>query len=460
MKKITILILHTLICTMGIAQQVVLTFSGQDIHAHEYVQLSRIEIADVTHNWRDTLIYPDTVAILTVGVGIEENTDNNTFGLAQNNPNPFSGNTNVSLNLAEAGAIAMDIRDVTGRTIDTWHAAFLPIGVHQFHISIADAGIYFLTACQNGKTTSVKMVNNGNGTKNSIEYVETVEAQSHAFQLHQKNGTKGTIPYAFSIGDAMTYKGYATINGEEMESDLLIKPQLESEEIIFDFTIPFVCGSDSIIDADGNSYHTVSIGNQCWMRENLKTTKYANGTAITTGNETSNVVAYWYYPNNDAANKDLHGLLYNWKAVMGDEASSTANPSGVQGICPIGWHVPSDAEWTQMTDYVSSQSEYICNNYTTYIAKALASTTGWDNNNYECNVGNDSGSNNATNFSAVPSGLFDGNYNYFGARAHFWTSTENDSASAFGRYLFYNVGGVSYYSNDKNKGFSVRCVRD
>ena len=97
--------------------------------------------------------------------------------------------------------------------------------------------------------------------------------------------------------------------------------------------------------ADGNTYNTVLIGTQCWMKENLRTKKYANGTTISQGSlSSSSSTAYWYFPNNDSSNMSTYGLLYNWKAVMQNSSSSSANPSGVQGVCPNGWHVPSDAE--------------------------------------------------------------------------------------------------------------------
>ena len=131
--------------------------------------------------------------------------------------------------------------------------------------------------------------------------------------------------------------------------------------------------SQPVTDIDGNEYKTVKLGNQVWMAENLRTTRYADGTPIPLGTEASLDVAYRYYPNYNRANVSKYGYLYNWAAVMNGSASSEANPSGVQGICPDGWHVPSDAEWTELTNYVSSQSQYVCGDDTNYIAKALAS---------------------------------------------------------------------------------------
>ena len=132
-------------------------------------------------------------------------------------------------------------------------------------------------------------------------------------------------------------------------------------------THPTCSGSPTVTDYDGNVYQTVQIGNQCWMKENLRTTHYADGTTIPLGTSTSTTTSYRYNPNNDANNVPTYGYLYNWTAVMNGAGSSIATPSGVQGVCPTGWHVPSDAEWTQLTDYVGSQSVYLCGNDSAYL---------------------------------------------------------------------------------------------
>ena len=217
-------------------------------------------------------------------------------------------------------------------------------------------------------------------------------------------------------------------------------------------------GAATLTDIDGNVYNTVQIGNQCWMKENLKTTKYADGTSISHGSSTSSYdTPYWYYPNNNSSNKPTYGLLYNWKAMMNNASSSASNPSGVQGICPTGWHVPSYAEWTQLTDYVSSQSQWVCGNSNSYIAKALAGTTGWDSSTNTCAVGNTPSNNNATGFSALPAG---NNIDYFGYCAYFWSTTQNDSSNAYNRYLYYSNAKISSYDYYKSTGYSVRCVRN
>ena len=208
-------------------------------------------------------------------------------------------------------------------------------------------------------------------------------------------------------------------------------------------------GTPTLTDIDGNVYNTIQIGNQCWMRENLRVSHYADGTAI-----------YGYYPSDDTAYKQSYGLLYRWYTMMGNASSSNANPSGVQGICPAGWHVPSSAEWSQLIDYVSSQSQYWCNGDSTHIAKALAFNSSWISDTKTCAVGYNQQTNNSLGFGALPAGGDGGLYG-FGANAYFWSCTDTSNGYPYYRILsYFNVS--CYNSNDKTSSsrMSVRCLRD
>lgn len=216
----------------------------------------------------------------------------------------------------------------------------------------------------------------------------------------------------------------------------------------------------TVVDYDGNTYNTVKLGNQCWMKENLRTTRYSNGTNIALGRSTSTTTALRYYPNGNSSNVSTYGYLYNWKAVMGNSLSSSANPSGVQGICPTGWHVPSDTEWTQLTDYVSSQSQNVCGGDNRNIAKTFASTLGWYSSTETCAVGNNPSANNASGFSAFPAGSYDSDYGYFfGDEAYFWSTTENNDNYAYLIGLYYADAYVNRGYTNKYYIFSVRCIR-
>ena len=233
------------------------------------------------------------------------------------------------------------------------------------------------------------------------------------------------------------------------------------------------CDSKTVTDYDGNVYNTVLIGTQCWMKENLRTTHYADGWPIEASSSvSSSTVAYYYYPNNNASNVEIYGLLYNWKALMRDSDFSNSTPSGVQGVCPDGWHVPSNGEWNQLTTYVNNQYEYRCNGQANTYAKALADSIGWNYNagfadQYPCNIASGEGVNNGTGFSARAAGYCNGfSYLYFGTDFFCWSTSQipgqgTTFCSKFKlnyRSLSSELGSLSMQG--KTQGFSVRCLRD
>ncbi len=231
----------------------------------------------------------------------------------------------------------------------------------------------------------------------------------------------------------------------------------------------------AVTDIDGNTYDAVQIGSQVWMAENLHVSKYADGTPIPKGRLNvseycSSDEPYFYVTYNTEGfgynYQPLYGYLYNWPAVMNGANNSNTNPSGVQGVCPNGWHVPSDAEWKQLEEYVKNNSQYHCDNCEECIAKALASTERWHHSSNNCAVGNDPGSNNATGFSAFPTGyyhpLFYGND---GDYAVLWSTTKVFEFD-WGPLVFgishdsTSVYRGEYYQAHESMGIPVRCVRD
>jgi len=223
----------------------------------------------------------------------------------------------------------------------------------------------------------------------------------------------------------------------------------------------------AVMDIDGNTYDAVQIGNQVWMAENLRTTKYADGTSIPMGSTYTFYEPYRYVPGPNQSNGenmenvDHYGYLYNWCAVMHGASSSTANPSGVQGICPDGWHVPSDAEWTELTNYMKTQPTYMASGNADHLAKALAATWGWNSSSEMDAPGDNPSTNNATGFSDLPAGRYSGYYGSFGINASYWSATEYSSDDgAYMRGIGHDYATVAGGYGYKDFGFSVRCVRD
>ena len=465
MKNI-VSILSILIITISTAkpQSVILTFTGRNQN-NGYVQLDHVIIKNLTKDWQEILYWPDTVLTMTY-TGIENHVkanDNLPIQLTQNNPNPFDGTTYATLILTKDGDVSVEITDVSGRIVETQNFASLQQGTLELLISLSTAGMYFLTARQNGINTSIKMINRGNGGTDNIAITSNVESQFTASALPKHtDSNKGTTNNPFDIGDQMEYVGYATVNGTELESLHITQVQNTSEFITLHF-ITLVDGQpcpDAFImtDIDGNTYHTVQIGNQCWMKENLRTTHFADSTPIALGYTSSSTSSYRYNPHNNADYVTDYGYLYNWPAMMHGETSGSS--AGVQGVCPDGWHVPDDAEWIQLTDYLGNQSQYQCNGNNTYIAKALSSTTIWTTSSENCAVGNNPADNNSSGFTAFPAGGLQNQQYSFGNCAYFWSAPQGSNNQVLYRALYHDDATVTRFNGYKEYAFSVRCVKD
>jgi uncharacterized protein (TIGR02145 family) len=220
----------------------------------------------------------------------------------------------------------------------------------------------------------------------------------------------------------------------------------------------------TVTDIDGNTYQAVQIGQQIWMAENLKVTRYADGTSIplvedaaTWGAFSSSDKAYCWHDNSVSA-RDVYGGLYTWAAAMNGASSSSNNPSGVQGVCPNGWHLPSDAEWKQLEMYLGMSQADADNTGFRGVDEGgklkEAGTVHWDSPN--------TGATNESGFTALPGSdrVQDGGFGRTGIYAHFWTATETGGDNARSRYLDYLSAGVARGENIKREGYSIRCVRD
>ena len=229
----------------------------------------------------------------------------------------------------------------------------------------------------------------------------------------------------------------------------------EVDSLSFSKIYPQTTGT--VLDVDGNSYNWRTIGTQTWMTENLKTSKYRNGDPISNvtvdADWSALLTGAWCYQNNNISNNVKYGKLYNWFAV-----------SDVRNIAPIGWHVATADEWTTLENYVSTQL-----GTSLTVGKALAATTDWTDtygNPSLAVVGtivNNTAINNSSNFKALPGGERTSIPGYFANLAStgsWWCSTQFDDTSAYHRGLQALSNSISHQYNDKQFGFSVRCVRD
>jgi len=181
---------------------------------------------------------------------------------------------------------------------------------------------------------------------------------------------------------------------------------------------------------DGTTYKAVTICNQCWMQENLNY-------AVRDGS--------WCFENVNL-NCNTYGRLYDWNAVMNGANASGNNPSGVQGVCPAGWHVPSQAEWNQLIDYMNDK-EYATGD-------ALMKAGAWDNN---------TSASNETGFTALPAGYYDvrnSTWKGLSLSTCYWTTTGSGQDHIQVWWLNYNQHEASDDIEEKEMRFSLRCIRD
>lgn len=220
---------------------------------------------------------------------------------------------------------------------------------------------------------------------------------------------------------------------------------------------------NAVQDRNGNWYGAVVIGKQVWLAENLKTRNRSDWTTIPVGGTTaSDSTPYCYYPNGQSYRVDDYGLLYNWAAAMDGGSASSQNPSGVQGLSPDGWHIPSEAEFDQLLNYVASKPKFLADEITTNaVAKSLAARSGWNTSTNTNAVGNNPSQNNKTLFGAKATGTFnyEGSIGNFGSSTIFWTTTP-DSSQAKGKYIGTMNPTVISGSFNKESGFAIRCVCD
>lgn len=200
--------------------------------------------------------------------------------------------------------------------------------------------------------------------------------------------------------------------------------------------------AQTVTDIDGNVYSTVTIGTQVWMQENLKVTKYNDGSIIGTTNPANQDISsetnpkyQWVY-NGDDNNLPVYGRLYTWYS---------ANDS--RKVCPVGWHIPTSAEWTTLTNYLGGAG-------TAGAKLREAGTSHWTSPN--------TGADNSSGFTALPGGYRhpNGTFNYMGGTGFWWSATESGAANASYLSLSYDYNGTISMSNPKNVALSVRCLSD
>jgi uncharacterized protein (TIGR02145 family) len=308
-----------------------------------------------------------------------------------------------------------------------------------------------LFSAQLGSSASLANVNWNQGSKflqvelnlgNGFLEIGTQQMLSVPYALYAQN----VAVHVSSVGDTL-FVG---------DGQFVIVPGIsDANSPLITGTTTHTCGAAGILNADssygtlidqeGNEYKTIIIGTQEWMAENLNTSIYRNGEVIPknlSNNAWQNTTqGSWSYYDNDAIHDCPDGKLYNWFACV-DSAQ----------LCPTGWHVPSDADWTILTDYLGGLN----------VAGAKMKTLGNLSSGNGLWTSPNLGATNSSGFSGTPAGYryMLGYSNYIGNGGLWWSSSEFGAVEAHMRFLNFNLASAGRDQYNKHYGFSVRCVKD
>ncbi|MBW6492910.1 MAG: T9SS type A sorting domain-containing protein [Lentimicrobium sp.] len=424
MKKILFLTFLFVISETLLAQNYLISFtaSGQS------PTIDSIQVSNLTQRISIMLNGSDTLHLMgTVGL-FEEAIKEDKLKIY---PNPMNQSARIEFENPGSGLTNLLVIDNTGKIV-LKHAETLEKGYQIFTISGLRNGHYSIQICNDEVIYSAQIVSTGD--KNSKPYLKYEGNYSVNEPGNQMKSLRNLIQMPYSEGDILLLKGFSS-----NYSRIITIVPTESQQVEVEFV--------ECLDIDYNSYPVVTIGNQTWMAENLKVTHYRNGDEIPNVTENSEwndlrSCAYCWY-DNDINWKDDYGALYNWYA---------ANDS--RGLCPAGWHTPTDAEWTILANYLGGEG----------VAGGKMKSTLTDPDAHpRWNLPN-TGATNESGFSGLPGGSrnspFGGGFYSIGLVSYFWSSSQRDSGIGWLRSLVHDFSYLSVLSYEKPNGYSVRCVRD
>lgn len=442
MSKKLILIAFFTIISLGLYSQrptIELTFTAKNNGI--YVQLDSIKVMNRTQE-EDTILYwPDTVLTINYVSVPEISDENSTFKVLRNYPNPVAEQTIISLYVPQMDKVSIIVSDILGRMMIQTERV-LGRGMHTFRFTPGNENLWFFIAQWQGQSSSIKILKVGfhSGGTGKLEYIGS------DYNFSQLKSMNDIQDFSFSPGDELLYIGYA----DTLQSAMLFSPE-ESSTYTFQFATNIPCPGTPTVEYEGQVYNTIQVLSQCWLKENLNVGEMIPGTMGQSNNGT--IEKYCY--NNEPDSCVKYGGLYQW-----DEMMQYTTQQGTQGICPSGWHLPTDEEWKVLEGAADSQygigdPEWdIAYDYRGFDAgTSLKTTSGW----YENGNGTD-----LFGLSGLPGGSrhYGGFFYGVGGYGYWWTSTEADDYTAWYRYLFYVFPGVYRFNYYKEYGFSVRCLRD
>jgi uncharacterized protein (TIGR02145 family) len=424
MKKIVIVFfLIKLLTLLKVnAQNYLIDFKGSG----ESLTVSNVIVENLSTGDIKTIGGSDILRLnLTTGVN---SPDHNQLSELKIYPNPMTDNSALEFYPPEKGNAVITIVDITGKLV-TRIQSFLENSRQDFRLSGMKTGFYLINVKGNNYQFTGKLISQVESHgKMRIEKIYNYNQSFYEKEVKENSkGTQTTVDMTYSTGNRLKFTGISGIFSI-VKTDIPVS----DKTIEFNFT--------ACTDGDNNNYPVLEIGAQLWMAENLKSTTYINGDLIgTTSPATlrlyneSTPKYQWSYDGNES-NVSAYGRLYTWYAATDSRS-----------ICPTGWHIPADADWKTLTDYLGG---------TTAATLKIMSTKLWaTSNNHPTNE---------SGFTALPGGDRHGSgvFHSIGDACSWWSGTEKDASYAWNRNLYYINSFVGRWDSFKDQGFSVRCLKD
>jgi uncharacterized protein (TIGR02145 family) len=416
--RIFSLLLFFLAFTQMIAQPYQITFTGSGMSN----TVSTVEVQNLTQNTVLTLNGTDILELVT-NIGISDGSL--TKGDLMIYPNPAASSCRMEFYNSRSGEVKIELFDVTGKLL-LQNENNLPQGIHGYDLAGLKTGMYVVKVSTPANSNSAQIISTEMTARQPL--LKYAGISSQPFQKAKLSALTNVIQMQYNAGEMLLFKGTSGIY-----SRVITLLPTQNQNVDFEFI--------DCTDSEGNHYPVVTIGTQTWMAENLKTTKNNNSSAIPLVTDNGvwtnlSTPAYCWYENDSSTYGSVYGALYNWFAV------ETGN------LCPTGWHVPTDAEWTILIDFLGGES----------VAGGPLKETGtshWKSPN--------TGATNSSGFTALPGGYryySIGNFSGLGNVGTWWSSTAYSSTYAWSRGLYYSSSNVYRDDYSKRTGFSVRCVMD
>ncbi len=416
-----------------------LTFTSKNGAA--YVPLETIMVINRTQGSDTVIFWPDTTLsleitpgdlLLFIGyangypVGIRQaNREENHFHLYQGYPNPVKDQAAISMYIPEKETVKIRVTDVQGRVLNS-SAWQLDKGKHFFTFTPGAGNLFFLTAWWKSECQTIKIL-----------------------AVAPNPGISCNLDYSGPCDEVIPLKASNSIlDLTTIQSGIVDSPEA-GKTYTFEFATNIACPGIPTVTYGGQDYHTIQILSQCWLWESLNIGTMIDGNTEQTDN---NIIEKYCY-DNIAENCPKYGGLYQW-----DEMMQYDSIQGGQGICPPGWHVPTDEDWKVLegaSDTLWKIGSVFWDDYGMRGSSAgenLKTTSEWFNN------GNGS---DLFNFAGWPGGYryLYGPFFNIGYHGNWWSSTESNSVNAWYRYLDSHYPGAGRSDYSKSYGFSVRCLK-